>query len=111
MAGLARGEVDARELVTVDREAADLLVAESQPDRHVVEAAAQEDRAARVLEFIALNESERDQALEGVVQVGHLLADQLELVGRLVVRQDVAAAIENHAAAGWNRIEPHAIAL
>ena len=54
---LAGGQIDARELVAMHREAADLLVGQAQPHRHAVEAAAREDHAARVLELIAVDET------------------------------------------------------
>src|ERR1700687_39399 len=56
---LASGEIDAGELVTVHREAADLFVAEPQPDRHAVEGATREDNVAGVVEIIAVDEPER----------------------------------------------------
>ena len=43
--------------------------------------------------------SQRGQAVQRVAQIRHLLADQLELVGRLVVDQHGAMAVEDQAAA------------
>ena len=109
--GLARRQIHARELVTMHREAADLLVGESQPHRYTVEGATRENHAPRVLEVIAVDEPERGQALERVVEIGYLLAHQLELVGRLVVGHHLAVAIEDQPAAGRDRIQPHPVAL
>src|SRR5580658_9667479 len=108
---LAGGQIHARELVAMHREAADLLVGEPQSHRHAVEGATRENHAARVLDLVAIDEPERGQATEGVVEIGYLLAHQLELVGRLVVGHHRAAAVEDQPAAGRNRIQPHPIAL
>ena len=84
---------------------ADLLIRQAQPHRHAVEAAAREDDAPRVVEFIGIDQAERGQALQRVVEIRHLLADQLQLVGGLVVGQHLAVAVEDQAAAGRDRLE------
>src|SRR6185437_11581424 len=76
-----------------------------------VEAAAREDRAAGFLQILRIDEPQGRQAMQRVVEVGNLLADQLELVGGLVVGEHMPIAIQDQAAAGGNRIEPHAVAL
>jgi hypothetical protein len=60
---------------------------------------------------IGIDESESGQALQGVVEVGNLLSGELELVGRLVVHHDCAIAVEDQAAAGWDRLGAYSITL
>ncbi len=93
------------------REATDLLVGEPQPHRHVVEAAARENHVPGVLDLLGVDQAEGGQPPQRVVEVRDLFADQLELVGGLVVGEDLAVAVQDQAAAGRNRVEAHAVAL
>src|SRR6185312_11370482 len=69
------------------------------------------DRAARLLQVVGIDQPQRRQAPQRVIEVGYLLADQLELVGGFVVGEYVPVTVQNQPAAGGDRIEPHAIAL
>jgi hypothetical protein len=110
-AGLARLDVQSRELEAAHREARHVLVRHAQPDRHAVEGAARVDGALDLVDVLGADQAELHQARQRLVDVRHLLGHQLELVGGLVAGDDLAAAVEDQAAGRRDRLGTHAVTL
>ena len=107
----ARADVDAGEFEAVHGEGGDFLVVEPQPYRHAVEAAVGHHELARVVDVLGGDQPDRGEPLERVGEVGHFLANQLELVRRAVLGDHGAVAIDDQAARRRQRLDAHPVAL
>ena len=92
-------------------EAGELLLGQLQADRHGFEAAPVAHGFQRALVVVGLEQLHGHESAQRVLEVRHLFADQLELVGGAVERQRVAVAVEDQAPAGRQRLDADAIAL
>ena len=88
-----------------------LLLGELQPDRHHVEAAPRIDRLAQAADLGRGEQPELDELLQRRIEVGRLLAGQLELVGRTVERDCLAVAVVDQPARGRHGLDADAVAL
>ena len=111
VASQARPHLDAREVGAVDGEARQLLLGQLQPDRHRVEAAPRTDQPPHPVEVLGREQFEFHEARQGLLDVGRLLADQLELVSRTVEREWLAMAVQDQPAARRQRLDADAVAL
>ena len=107
----ARLEQDARQLVPVHGVARDFLVVELQQEGHGLERAPRQDELAHAADVALLDQAETPEPGERVFEVARLLADQLELVGRRVFRDDATGAVVDDAAIRRQRLDAGAIAL
>ena len=107
----ARLQVDARESRPLDRKVRNLLVGqpESQCDRLETGTALRQPVESRDVLF--LDEPDPGEARQGIVDIRHLLRNQLELVGRQVFGDDPAAPVEDQAACWRYGLDSDAIAL
>ncbi len=111
MTRLARCEVNTRKFEAMNGKTSDFLIAESQLHRYGVKAATGQDHVCGLGHLIHIDEAQRREPLEGVIEVGYLFACELELVSRLVVDQHRAVAIQDQAAAGRNRLGADPVTL
>jgi hypothetical protein len=103
------GDVDARELEAVHREARDFLVRETQPDRHALEAAARLHELARFVEIVERQHADLDEPLQRGFDVGHAFAHEFELERGVILGEHLAVAIEDEAALRGQRLDAHAV--
>ncbi len=112
--GQPRANVDARELVPMDREQRHFLFVQLQLDRHALVDLVQQDVAPRIGDLLAAQQSDLDQQGQRGVErlvVPHLFAHQFDLIRRQVVRQHHAVPIQDQAAAGRYGLGADAVAL
>ena len=107
----ARADLDPRQIGTVHGERRKLLLGELQPYRHHVEAAPRIDRLTQAADLRRGEQPELGKALQRRIEVGRLLADQLELIGRAVERDRLAVAVVDQPSRGRNGIDTDAVAL
>ena len=101
-----RPEVDAREARTLYRESRDLFVVQSRVERHRFEARTALAEILDAWNVARLDELQPGQALQGRVDIGNLLGNELELVGRQVFREHAPLAVEYQPADGRHRFDP-----
>jgi hypothetical protein len=109
----ARADIHAGELVAMHGEQRHFLVVELQFDGHAFVHLVQQDGAADIRDFFAVQETDVDQLGERGIQgldVADLLAHQLDLKGRQVVGQHHPMAVQDQPAAGRDGLGADAVA-
>ena len=107
--GQARNDVDSGESVPVDCEPGNLTIFQTQTERDLLEMALAGERDEERLFVLIANLDDlaqiRDQGVDVLDHLGH----DLEAVGGQVLRQDLAAAIEDEPSRRRNRDDLHPI--
>ena len=91
--------------------ARDFLVVELQQDRHGLERAPRQHQLAHAARIVRLEQPEALEPREREVEVAGLLAHEFQLVGRRVLGDDPAGAVEDQSAIGRQRLDARAVAL
>ena len=107
----ARPDLHAGELVAAGGEARQFLVGELQLDRHGLEDAPAANVFLQAREVGVVEQPELRQADQRRVDVGDLLARQLQLIRGRVGRERQAVAVEDQPAVRRNRLDLDAVAL
>ncbi len=97
-----RLDLDAFEAKALGGEAGDLFVAQLGADRHRLEAPAFVDQPLEAFAITRLDLDDLGEPVDRGVEIGHLGRLDLERVGRVVVRQHDAVAVEDEAAVRRN---------
>ena len=114
VAGEARADVDAGELITVDREDRHLLLVELQLDGHALVHLVQHHGAPDIGDLLRPEQADAHQLCERRIQrlaVADLFADQFYLERGQIVGEYDAVPVEDQAAARRNRLGADAVAL
>src|SRR5690606_32024910 len=106
VAGQARPDLDAGELVSTRRKPRELFLSQLQLYRHGIEAASRTDIFLDRRNIRAFDQAELCKPVQRLIDVAYLLACELELIRRRVRRERQAVAIENQAAIGRNGLDP-----
>ena len=104
-------EIDARETRPLYRKVCDLLVAQAQLQRHRLEARTAVGQFLEARDVLGINQLHCGKSLQRVVDVSDLFGNQFQLVGRQVLGQHAALAIEDQPANRRHGLDAVAIAL
>ena len=102
------------ELEAVHGEQRHFLVGELELDRHALVDVVRHDVALDAGDVVLVQQADRHETRETGIHLlpgADLLAHEFELIGRLVVGEHDAVAVENEPAARRDRLDAHAIAL
>ena len=91
----ARLKIDAGKSRPLNREVCDFLFRQPELERDGLEARAAAAEFLEARDVLDLDQVDRRKAIQRVVNVFDLLRNQFELVGRQVLRNDAALAIED----------------
>ncbi len=110
-AGLTGLDVEAGEVEAVHGEARDVLIGHAQTHRHTVEGTPGAHCAHELVDLFRPQESQGKQPLQLSLQIGHFLRNELELIGGLIARHDLAVAVEDEPAGRGYGLGSHPVAL
>ena len=111
VAGQSRVDVDPGEAVSIDRESGDLVVVEPQAQRDLLETGLAGQDSQEFL-FVRIGDfDDLAQLADQRVDVFHQLGNDLETVGRQVLRQNFTVAVEDEPPRRCNRDDLDAVVL